>query len=103
MVITTGRTHQIRVHLKAAGYPLIGDPIYGEARWKGLTGGPRSAAQRFPRPALHAWQLGLLHPESEQYLDLVAPVPEDLETLWRDLGGDPEDWPEAVREARPPG
>ena len=61
--LATGRTHQIRVHLKHLGHPLVGDPVYGEARWKGL---PRAASRRalrdFPRPALHAWRLAFRAP-----------------------------------------
>jgi 23S rRNA pseudouridine1911/1915/1917 synthase len=55
----TGRTHQIRVHLKSIGHPLVGDPVYGEARWKGLPRQAQGPLSRFPRPALHAWRLAL--------------------------------------------
>lgn len=87
----TGRTHQIRVHLKALGHPLIGDPTYGEARWRSAPRPLRRRLADFPRPALHAWKLALLHPITGHRLAVCAPVPEDLLDLWRDLGGSPKD------------
>ncbi len=85
--LATGRTHQIRVHLKALGHPLIGDPIYGEARWKGLAREVRRPLQDFSRPALHAWRLHLAHPVSGQPLRFEAPIPTDLKGLWQDVTG----------------
>lgn len=67
----TGRTHQIRVHLAAAGLPLIGDPVYGRRR----------ASRAMPplgRPALHARALGFRHPGSGESLHFDAPLPADL-------------------------
>ena len=63
--IHTGRTHQIRVHLKHLGYPILGDTLYG---------GPKSA----DRPMLHAWKLGFLHPRSGQSMEFCAPLPADF-------------------------
>lgn len=83
----TGRTHQIRVHLKAAGHPLVGDPVYGEARWRGLAPAVRRPLREFPRPALHAWRLELAHPESGEPLSFTAPPPADLAALWREVTG----------------
>ena len=85
--LATGRTHQIRVHLKSIGHPLIGDPVYGEARWKGLPGPVRAPLRGFPRPALHAWRLELEHPVSRQALILEAPLPEDMRLLWEGVTG----------------
>lgn len=85
--LETGRTHQIRVHLKHRGYPLVGDPVYGEARWKNLTGAAKSASQSFDRPALHAWRLSLLHPLSGDELSIEAPPPNDLRRLWEAATG----------------
>jgi 23S rRNA pseudouridine1911/1915/1917 synthase len=82
LTLHTGRTHQIRVHLKHLGHPLIGDPIYGEARWRGVTGPARRALESFPRPALHAWRLRLPHPNSGAEVTLEAPAPADLVELW---------------------
>ena len=86
--LETGRTHQIRVHLKAMGHPLIGDPVYGEARWRGLEPRCRRPAREFPRPALHAWRLSFLHPVTAERVELEAPVPEDMARLWRRLTGE---------------
>lgn len=65
----TGRTHQIRVHLAARGWPVVGDRVYGEAD------------SRIARQALHAWKMTLPHPVTRQRLELEAPVPEDLRPL----------------------
>ena len=83
--IETGRTHQIRVHAKHAGHPLVGDPVYGEARWKPLPPRLHGPLRSFPRPALHAWRLSLDHPVTGERLELVAPPPEDLTSLWEAL------------------
>jgi 23S rRNA pseudouridine1911/1915/1917 synthase len=80
--LATGRTHQIRVHLKHLGHPLVGDPVYGEARWKGLPKAAQNRLRDFPRPALHAWRLAFRHPVGGSSLAFEAPVPEDLRELW---------------------
>jgi 23S rRNA pseudouridine1911/1915/1917 synthase len=85
--LMTGRTHQIRVHLKHAGHPLVGDPVYGEARWKAMPPVVRAVLRDFPRPALHAWKLAFEHPRSGESLDFTAPPPDDLVELWSRLGG----------------
>lgn len=91
VVIETGRTHQIRVHLKAIGHPLVGDPVYGENRFKTLRGPSRDAARRFSRPALHAWNLELEHPRSGERMTFRAAPPADLRALWESAAGN---WPE---------
>ncbi len=64
----TGRTHQIRVHMKHLGHPLLGDEIYA-----------RTARQtRVPRLMLHAWKLGFTHPATGQRLAFTAPVPPEF-------------------------
>jgi 23S rRNA pseudouridine1911/1915/1917 synthase len=83
--LATGRTHQIRVHLKHLGHPLVGDPLYGEARWKGLPKPLQPVLRDFPRPALHAWRLGF------EGRELEAPVPADLRELWEKATG--TGWP----------
>ncbi|MBI2828048.1 MAG: RluA family pseudouridine synthase [Acidobacteria bacterium] len=67
--LLTGRTHQIRVHLAARGWPIAGDVSYGEAH-PALT-----------RQALHAWRMSLLHPVTREPLQFEAPVPRDLSAL----------------------
>jgi 23S rRNA pseudouridine1911/1915/1917 synthase len=71
----TGRTHQIRVHLAAAGMPIEGDAVYG-----------RDREHRLERPALHASVLGFTHPRSGERLRLEAPLPPDLAALLEELG-----------------
>jgi 23S rRNA pseudouridine1911/1915/1917 synthase len=88
--LKTGRTHQIRVHLQQAKHPLLGDPVYGEARWKGLPTTQRAVARDFPRCALHAWVLALRHPTHREILRFESPIPADLARLWSDLGGQPQ-------------
>lgn len=79
--LQTGRTHQIRVHMAHIGFPLVGDPVYGLRR----SADPRLAA--FPRQALHAFQLGLVHPVSGDELSWSAPLPADFSALLASLGG----------------
>lgn len=80
--LLTGRTHQIRVHLQAEEMPIVGDPLYGEPHWKGLRDpGLAAACQAFPRQALHAHRLRFPHPVTRQAVEVVAPVPADLEGL----------------------
>lgn len=73
--LESGRTHQVRIHLAEAGYPVLGDGLYG-----GL-----GVARASRRLALHAWHLAFEHPESGAPLSFVAPLADDLETLRRRL------------------
>ena len=76
--IFTGRTHQIRVHLKSLGHPILGDALYG---WK-----PDPRLKEQPaRVMLHAEHLVLTHPATGRELDLRAPLPEDFSKLIRAL------------------
>jgi 23S rRNA pseudouridine1911/1915/1917 synthase len=68
--LETGRTHQIRVHMKYIGYPLVGDPKYGPKKTLDLNG-----------QALHAGVLGFTHPRTGEYLEFEAPLPEYFEQL----------------------
>lgn len=71
--LETGRTHQIRVHLKAIGYPVVGDPIYGTGRIRyGIT---------LKRQFLHAFQLRFKHPSTGEVIELEAPLPPDLQSI----------------------
>lgn len=67
----TGRTHQIRVHLSALGYPILGDRTYGG-------GGDDAAALGLTRPFLHAWRLAFDHPLTGERIEAEEPLPEDL-------------------------
>ena len=80
--LVTGRTHQIRVHLAARGWPLVGDRAYGEPRWQQVADQVLASALReFPRQALHAWQVTTRHPVTGDHLTIEAPVPDDIEQL----------------------
>lgn len=69
--LETGRTHQIRVHMQSIGFTLVGDPLYGKPH----------LASVFPRQALHAFRLGLIHPVSGQFLEWNAGLPKDMAEL----------------------
>ncbi len=85
--LATGRTHQIRVHLAARGWPIVGDPVYGEARWSAVADPALAAMLRaFPRQALHAWRLSFAHPATGGRFLVEAPIPDDLCGLLGALG-----------------
>lgn len=83
VMLETGRTHQIRVHLAWAHYPLVGDSFYG---WR-LRLPPKAkpalieGLQGFKRQALHARRLSLRHPQTGELLEWEAPLPEDMQHL----------------------
>jgi len=99
VAIETGRTHQIRRHLEAAGHPVAGDRRYGDFPFN------RAAKQRWglARMFLHAWRLELPHPTTGARLALEAPLPGALaDVLSRmNLAGPPGS-PGPRRDARPP-
>ncbi|MFM9969992.1 MAG: RluA family pseudouridine synthase [Burkholderiales bacterium] len=80
--LSTGRTHQIRVHLQSIGHPLVGDPVYRRAASRG---GP-NAVSRFTRQALHATRLAFLHPIGGERVEFESPLPEDMRQLLDSLG-----------------
>jgi 23S rRNA pseudouridine1911/1915/1917 synthase len=85
--LLTGRMHQIRAHLAFCGWPIVGDPVYGEPRWPAVTDQEVAEALRaFPRQALHAWRLSLTHPATGARLIVQAPVPPDLLRLLQVTG-----------------
>ncbi|HEX9771819.1 MAG TPA: 23S rRNA pseudouridine(1911/1915/1917) synthase RluD [Steroidobacteraceae bacterium] len=88
--LETGRTHQIRVHLSHAGYPLVGDKVYGGrlAMPKGASEELRQALREFPRQALHAARLKFAHPVTGRPLECVSPLPADMRALLEVLGRD---------------
>ncbi|HEX9276249.1 MAG TPA: RluA family pseudouridine synthase [Casimicrobiaceae bacterium] len=71
--LTTGRTHQIRVHLTHLGFPLAGDDKYGDFAWNRAL-----AKQGLKRMFLHAWRLSLPHPTQKRLLTVESPLPPDL-------------------------
>lgn len=86
--LLTGRMHQIRVHLAASGWPIVGDAKYGEPRWAQVDDtGTRAALAGFARQALHAWRFSFRHPLIGSPLEVEAPLPEDFATLVGLFGG----------------
>jgi 23S rRNA pseudouridine1911/1915/1917 synthase len=83
VTLETGRTHQIRLHLSHAGYPLVGDPVYGRrlAVPRGATGELAEALHGFRRQALHASKLGFPHPRDGRAIEVESPLPADLKAL----------------------
>ena len=80
--LVTGRTHQIRVHLAAASLPIVGDPVYGRPRYPRVADvGLKARLASFPRQALHAERIAFRHPASNEPIEIVAPLPEDLAGL----------------------
>ncbi|HUO43609.1 MAG TPA: 23S rRNA pseudouridine(1911/1915/1917) synthase RluD [Burkholderiales bacterium] len=79
--LETGRTHQIRVHLQSIGHPLVGDPAYGRRAHSRDGAGADPLLTAFPRQALHAQRLELIHPASGKRVAWEAPLPPDLEAL----------------------
>jgi 23S rRNA pseudouridine1911/1915/1917 synthase len=84
--LRTGRTHQIRVHLKSIGHPIIGDPLYSGPQWRGIPDKKlQKAIASFPRQALHASRITIPHPRSGQSMTFEAPLPGDMRALVRAL------------------
>lgn len=69
LTLATGRTHQIRVHMEAIGHPLCGDTLYGAEN------------SPFPRQALHASHLSLLHPRQRQRMSWTSALPDDIKRM----------------------
>jgi 23S rRNA pseudouridine1911/1915/1917 synthase len=90
VTLETGRTHQIRVHLAHAGFPVVGDPVYGGRRRLVANATPRLEKQLrgFTRQALHAARLKLIHPTTGEELAWEAPLPADMQQLVNALDAD---------------
>ncbi len=73
LFLETGRTHQIRIHMKTIGHPLIGDTLYGKAF--------SDDTPSFCRAALHAWHVSFFHPFKNKEISVKAPLPEDFSFL----------------------
>jgi 23S rRNA pseudouridine1911/1915/1917 synthase len=83
VTLESGRTHQIRLHLAHAGYPLVGDPVYGRRLVipKGSTPELEAALRAFRRQALHAAKLAFPHPQHGRAVEVEAPLPPDFREL----------------------
>ncbi|MCJ2183235.1 RluA family pseudouridine synthase [Novosphingobium sp. 1949] len=80
--LETGRTHQVRVHMSSIGHMLLGDPVYGRTP-KAIR--PILSRLAFSRQALHAAELGFLHPVTGQMVRFSSPLPDDMRTLIDEL------------------
>ena len=96
--LETGRTHQIRVHMAHIKHPLLGDQVYG-----GRPRLPKGASEEFitalrgvQRQALHAAQLSLFHPETEEWMTWKAPLPQDMQDLLKAVKKDTTDNPQDI-------
>jgi 23S rRNA pseudouridine1911/1915/1917 synthase len=85
--LRTGRTHQIRVHMKKLGHPIVGDPLYSGPQWRGI---PDKQAQKalasLRRQALHAERITFPHPRTGEVVSFRAPMPDDLRSVAELLG-----------------
>jgi len=75
--LESGRTHQIRVHMTHIGHPIVGDPVYGR----------KLKTIDFPRQALHAARLTLIHPATGKRMEFLSEIPQDIEQLLATLRG----------------
>lgn len=73
LVLETGRTHQIRVHMSSIGHPLIGDFLY------------HPSSTELPRQALHSHKLEFIHPITKESMTFTAPMPQDMADFWNNL------------------
>ncbi|MHC6646462.1 23S rRNA pseudouridine(1911/1915/1917) synthase RluD [Alteromonas sp. HB246098] len=94
--LETGRTHQIRVHMAHIKHPLLGDQVYGGRPRlpKGASEEFIAALRGFQRQALHAAQLSLFHPETEEWMTWKAPLPQDMQDLLKAVKKDSADNPQ---------
>ena len=74
--LETGRTHQIRVHLKSMGLPILGDEMYGKSDKIGLN---------IPRLMLHAWSIKFKHPFTDKIIHVKSKIPEDMQSVMKKL------------------
>ncbi|MFL6246638.1 MAG: RluA family pseudouridine synthase [Thermoanaerobaculia bacterium] len=84
--LRTGRTHQIRVHMKHLGHPIVGDPVYSGPQWRGI---PDKKIQRalasMTRQALHAARITFPHPRDGRVMVFEAEVPADMREIVESL------------------
>ena len=84
VIIQTGRTHQIRVHLSAIGHPVVGDAVYGGVRRR--VPGDLRAVTHLDRPFLHAARLAFNHPiDQGRRMEFESPLPDDLQRVLDEL------------------
>ena len=83
----TGRTHQIRVHLSYIGHAIVGDPVYGYRKnwWKRHPTLKNNVLMQVKRQMLHAHRLVFIHPDTGEFCEFQAPLPEDMDALIKNL------------------
>jgi 23S rRNA pseudouridine1911/1915/1917 synthase len=80
--LRSGRTHQIRVHMKHIGHPIVGDPVYSGPQWRGIPDKRiQKALASMTRQALHASRITFPHPRTGEHMTFEAPVPVDIQEL----------------------
>jgi len=80
--LRTGRTHQIRVHMKHIGHPIVGDPVYSGPQWRGIPDKQlQKALSAMKRQALHAARITLPHPSTGEEMTFESPLPDDISRL----------------------
>ena len=85
VLIRTGRTHQIRAHMRHLRCPILGDPMYGDTTWN------KKEARRADRPLLHAYSIRFAHPTSGEVVQVEAAPPPDISHIGAELAGVSED------------
>jgi 23S rRNA pseudouridine1911/1915/1917 synthase len=81
-LLQTGRTHQIRVHLKHLGHPIVGDPLYSGPQWKNIPDKPvQRALASMTRQALHARRITFPLPSTGEPMTFEAPIPDDMQSV----------------------
>jgi 23S rRNA pseudouridine1911/1915/1917 synthase len=80
--LRSGRTHQIRVHMKHLGHPIVGDPVYSGPQWRGIPDKKiQKALSSLERQALHATRITFPHPRDGRVMVVEAPLPEDMRKI----------------------
>jgi 23S rRNA pseudouridine1911/1915/1917 synthase len=98
----TGRTHQIRAHFSSLGHPIVGDPEYCRGKWiQRITDSQvRERISDLRRQALHSERLGFMHPRSGEFMEFIAPLPDDMAQIIRFLSQHDEEHFSEGKEGR---